>query len=56
MLVSCVFVWKCVRNCPAVTAGALNQAEIDARRYNGVKESRLHLQMKEWLVRCLSAD
>jgi len=43
-------------NCPAVTAGALNQAEIDARKYNGVKESRLHLQMKEWLVRCLSAD
>lgn len=43
-------------NCPAVTAGELNQAEIDARKYNGVKESRLHLQMKEWLVRCLSAD
>jgi hypothetical protein len=43
-------------NCPAVTAGTLNQTEIDARKYNGVKESRLHLQMKEWLVRCLSAD
>ncbi len=43
-------------NCPAVTAGALNQAEIDARKYNGTKESRLHLQMKEWLVRSLSAD
>lgn len=43
-------------NCPAVTAGTLSQTEIDARKYNGAKESRLHLQMKEWLVRCLSAD
>lgn len=43
-------------NCPAVTAGTLNQEEIDARKYNGVKESKLHLQMKEWLVRCLTAD
>jgi hypothetical protein len=43
-------------NCPAVTAGVLNQAEIDARKYNGAKESRLHLQMKEWLVRSLSLD
>ncbi len=43
-------------SCPAVTAGALNQVEIDARKYNGAKESRLHLQMKDWLVRSLSAD
>lgn len=43
-------------NCPAITAGTLNQEEIDARKYNGVKESKLHLQMKDWLVRCLSAD
>jgi hypothetical protein len=43
-------------NCPAVTAGTLTQAEIDARKYNGLKESQLHLQMKEWVVRCLCAD
>ena len=43
-------------SCPAVTAGTLNQAEIDARKYNGAKESRLHLQMKDWLVRSLAVD
>jgi len=43
-------------NCPAITAGKLSQDEIDARRYNGVKESRLHIQMKEALFKCLSAD
>jgi hypothetical protein len=43
-------------NCPAVTAGQLNQDEIDARKYNGLKESRLHIQMKQWVVNCLAAD
>lgn len=43
-------------SCPAITKGHLNQQEIDARKYNGLKESHLHIQMKEWLVRCLSAD
>lgn len=43
-------------NCPAVTAGKLSQDEIDARRYNGVKESLLHIRMKEALVSCLNAD
>lgn len=43
-------------NCPAITAGRLSQDEIDARKYNGAKESRLHLQMKEWLVASLATD
>ena len=43
-------------NCPAVTAGQLNQDESDARKYNGLKESRLHIQMKQWVVNCLAAD
>ena len=42
--------------CLARTRGELSQEEIDARRYNGVKESARHLQMKEWVVQCLAAD
>jgi len=42
--------------CPARTRGALSQDEIDARRYNGVKESRAHIQMKEWVAESLRAD
>lgn len=43
-------------NCPAITRGSLSQKELDARKYNGAKESGLHLKMKEWLVECLQAD
>jgi len=42
--------------CLARTRGELSQEEIDARRYNGVKESARHLQMKEWVAQCLAAD
>lgn len=42
--------------CPARTRGELSQEEIDARRYNGVKESDLHLEMKLWVAQCLEAD
>lgn len=42
--------------CPARTRGTLSQDEIDARRYNGVKESRAHIQMKEWVAESLRAD
>lgn len=42
--------------CSAVTRGPLSQEEINARKYNGVKESWLHLQMKRWIVACLEAD
>lgn len=43
-------------NCPAITRGELSQQEIDARKYNGAKESRLHRQMKDWLCQCMSLD
>lgn len=42
--------------CSAVTRGLLSQDEIDARKYNGVKESWLHIEMKRWIVECLRAD
>ncbi|MBP1205787.1 hypothetical protein JOD97_003849 [Duganella sp. 1411] len=43
-------------NCPANTSGELNQNEIDARKYNGAKESKLHLRMKDWITQCLTLD
>jgi hypothetical protein len=42
--------------CSAVTRGLLSQDEIDARKYNGAKESWLHLEMKSWITACLQAD
>lgn len=42
--------------CSAVTRGLLSQDEIDARKYNGVKESWLHIEMKQWIAECLHAD
>lgn len=42
--------------CSAVTRGLLSQDEIDARKYNGVKESWLHIEMKRWIVEGLRAD
>jgi len=42
--------------CSAVTRGPLSQEEIDARKYNGAKESWLHLEMKSWIAACLQAD
>lgn len=43
-------------NCPAITRGELSQKELDARKYNGAKESILHLTMKTWIVKCLTVD
>lgn len=42
--------------CPARTRGELSQIEINARKYNGAKESALHRRMKDWVVQCLTAD
>lgn len=42
--------------CSAVTRGELSQDEIDARKYNGAKESLLHRQMKQWLAESLRAS
>src|SRR5690606_37860085 len=43
-------------SCPARTRGELSQAEINARKYNGAKESKLHRRMKDWVCQCLVAD
>ncbi len=42
--------------CPAETRGRYSQAELDALRYNGQKESRAHQRMKAWVAQCLLAD
>lgn len=42
--------------CTAHTRGALSQDEIDARKYNGAKESAAHRDMKMWVAQCLEAD
>ena len=42
--------------CPAVTRGLLSQEEINARKYNGIKESWRHREMKRWIAECLRAD
>ena len=42
--------------CPAITKGELSQLEINARKYNGAKESALHSKIKELVVRSLNAD
>lgn len=43
-------------SCPARTRGELSQDEINARKYNGAKESKLHRRMKDWVCQCLVAD
>jgi hypothetical protein len=42
--------------CSARTRGLLSQDEINARRYNGVKESQTHINMKTWVAESLRAD
>lgn len=42
--------------CSARTRGDLSQAETDALKYDGVKESQRHLDMKKWLAQSLEAD
>lgn len=43
-------------SCPARTKGSLSQEEINARKYAGAKESKLHIRMKNWVCQCLIAD
>lgn len=43
-------------SCPAQTKGKLSQAEINALKYNGAKESKLHRAMKDWVSQCLAID
>ncbi len=42
--------------CPARTKGALSEAEINARKYNGAKESLAHIQMKKIVAESLRCD
>jgi len=42
--------------CSIVTRGKLNQDEINARKYNGAKESFQHRQMKQWLAESMHAS
>lgn len=43
-------------NCPAVTREPLSKNEIEARKYNGAKESRAHIRMKEILAESIACD
>jgi competence CoiA-like predicted nuclease len=43
-------------SCSAVTRGELSQSEINARKYNGAKESYRHLEMKQWIADSLNAS
>ncbi len=43
-------------SCPSRTRGELSRDEIDARKYNGAKESQLHRRMKDWVCQCLAVD
>lgn len=42
--------------CSLVTRGKLSREEINARKYNGLKESAPHIQMKEWVAESLACD
>jgi hypothetical protein len=42
--------------CSAVTRGELSHEEINARKYNGAKESALHIRTKHWVAESLRAD
>lgn len=43
-------------SCPAVTRGALTREEIQARKYNGLRESEAHKRIKVLIERSLRAD
>lgn len=42
--------------CPARTRGELSEDEINARKYNGAKESQSHIRMKEIIAESLHCD
>lgn len=43
-------------NCPAETRSTLTKPQIEAMKYNGVKESQAHIRMKEIIYESLSQD
>ena len=42
--------------CPARTRGDMSEDEINARKYNGAKESQAHIRMKEIIAESLRCD
>jgi len=46
--------WKELGNCPIKTKGKYSQREIDRMKYNGVRESIPHIEIKEHLFAYLS--
>ncbi|WP_440136203.1 hypothetical protein, partial [Escherichia coli] len=42
--------------CPAVTRGSSTLGEMDARKYNGAKESDAHKETKQFIMDSLIAD
>lgn len=42
--------------CPAVTRGSSTMEEMDARKYNGAKESDAHKETKQFILDSLNAD
>jgi hypothetical protein len=48
--------YKDTDECPIVTKGKYNQKEIDTIRYNGVKESLRHIQLKEFIYNQIRND
>ena len=43
-------------NCPAITRSISTKSQIEAMKYNGVKESQAHIRMKEIIYESLSQD
>lgn len=42
--------------CPALTRNKMSEQEINARKYNGAKESQAHIRMKEIIAESLRCD
>ncbi len=48
--------WQEIGDCPIKTSGKYSQKEINRMKYNGAKESKAHIEIKEYLYEMLSVD
>ncbi len=48
--------WQELGDCPVKTKGKYSQEEINRMKYNGAKESKAHIEIKEHLYEILSKD
>ncbi|MCW5205650.1 hypothetical protein VU08_01790 [Desulfobulbus sp. F5] len=48
--------WQELGDCPIKTSGKYSQKEINRMKYNGAKESKAHIEIKEHLYKMLSVD